>query len=154
MKIKLLCFGRLDTDYFNSAFLDYAKRLKRYCDLEVIELKEEFKFDPEKNKKINSELALNKMMQNKDYETVIFNVSEKEAISSEEFSKLIETNKNKVGKIQFLIGPSEGFDKDLINKLHRISFGRITFPHQLFRVIVVEQIYRAFKIINNEIYHK
>ncbi|ATZ18829.1 rRNA large subunit methyltransferase [Williamsoniiplasma somnilux] len=144
----------MDAKYFEEASENYLKWLSKFCDLEIIQLKEEFHADFEKNKSINCEILEKKILANKEFETVILNVSSTYK-SSEEFSEIISKNKNfKSGKLQFVIGPSDGFTNEFKNKYQGISFGPITLPHQLFRVVLLEQIYRAFKINNNEKYHK
>ncbi|AJM71848.1 23S rRNA (pseudouridine(1915)-N(3))-methyltransferase RlmH [Vibrio harveyi] len=155
MKIKIICFGKLDKKFFIQAFDDYLSRVNKFCDLEVIELKEEFNGELNKVKEINSQLLINKINNYKDYEKIILDVNSK-LVSSEELALKIQNNKDfKSGKLLFVIGPSDGYTdqfKSMFN--NKISLAKITLPHQLFRVVLIEQIYRSFKIINNEKYHK
>ncbi|KNG79555.1 23S rRNA (pseudouridine(1915)-N(3))-methyltransferase RlmH [Mycoplasma sp. HU2014] len=155
MKIKIICFGKLDKKFFIQAFDDYLSRVNKFCDLEVIELKEEFNGELNKVKEINSQLLINKINNYKDYERIILDVNSK-LVSSEELALKIQNNKDfKSGKLLFVIGPSDGYTdqfKSMFN--NKISLAKITLPHQLFRVVLIEQIYRSFKIINNEKYHK
>ncbi|MDQ0568051.1 23S rRNA (pseudouridine(1915)-N(3))-methyltransferase RlmH [Mycoplasma yeatsii] len=155
MKIKIICFGKLDKKFFIQAFDDYLSRVNKFCDLEVIELKEEFNGELNKVKEINSQILINKINNYKDYEKIILDVNSK-LVSSEELALKIQNNKDfKSGKLLFVIGPSDGYTdqfKTMFN--NKISLAKITLPHQLFRVVLIEQIYRSFKIINNEKYHK
>ncbi|UWD35435.1 23S rRNA (pseudouridine(1915)-N(3))-methyltransferase RlmH [Mycoplasma cottewii] len=120
-----------------------------------MELKEEFNGELNKVKEINSQLLINKINNYKDYEKIILDVNSK-LVSSEELALKIQNNKDfKSGKLLFVIGPSDGYTdqfKSMFN--NKISLAKITLPHQLFRVVLIEQIYRSFKIINNEKYHK
>ncbi|PPE06192.1 23S rRNA (pseudouridine(1915)-N(3))-methyltransferase RlmH [Mesoplasma corruscae] len=155
MDIKILCFGSLDKDFFIKSFNEYQSRIKNYSKFEVIELKEEFNKEEENNKIINSKAILEKLKSYSEYEIICLNVNSK-IVSSEELANIINNNKNfKRAKLLFLIGPSDGFSKELLEqKFTKISLGNITLPYQLFRIILAEQIYRSFKIIKNEKYHK
>ncbi|WP_434335059.1 23S rRNA (pseudouridine(1915)-N(3))-methyltransferase RlmH [Mycoplasma capricolum subsp. capricolum] len=155
MKVKILCFGKLDKTFYVDAFNDYFKRLKKYVDLEIIELKEEINGELNKIKDENSNLLLKKLENYKDFEKVILDVNSK-LISTENLVEIIKTNLNyKTGKILFVIGPSDGYSKSFLNSfINKFSLAKITLPHQLCRIVLIEQIYRVFKIINNEKYHK
>lgn len=144
--IKIICVGKLKEEYLDSAVKDYIKRLSKYTKIELIELKDE---NIEKEK-VNILKVINK----KDY--IISLAIEGKNLSTIEFKEKIE-NLMIDGKsnITFIIGGSDGISKeikDISNEL--ISFSKMTFPHGLFRVILLEQIYRIFKIINGETYHK
>ncbi|WBX36190.1 23S rRNA (pseudouridine(1915)-N(3))-methyltransferase RlmH [Mycoplasma capricolum] len=155
MKIKIICFGKLDKAFYVDSFNDYFKRLKKYVDLEIIELKEEINGELNKIKDENSNLLLKKIENYKDFEKVILDVNSK-LISTENLVEIIKTNLNyKTGKILFVIGPSDGYSKSFLNSFtNKFSLAKITLPHQLCRIVLIEQIYRVFKIINNEKYHK
>ncbi|ATZ18183.1 23S rRNA (pseudouridine(1915)-N(3))-methyltransferase RlmH [Mesoplasma melaleucae] len=155
MNIKIICFGKLDKKFFIESFNEYANRISKYVNFQVIQLKEEYQKEDIVNKNINSDLLIEKLKWFSDHEIICMDVNSKN-YSTEEFTSIIETNKNlKQAKIVFIIGPSDGYsDKFLELNYKKVSFGNITLPHQLFRVILAEQIYRAFKIINNEKYHK
>ncbi|WP_026389716.1 23S rRNA (pseudouridine(1915)-N(3))-methyltransferase RlmH [[Acholeplasma] multilocale] len=155
MKTRIICFGKLDKKFFIEAANDYSKRISKFSNIEVIELKEEFNGEDVKNKEVNSNTLMAKLDTMKDYQIVVLDVASKN-VSSEDLATLIENNKNfKGGKIAFIIGPSDGYSDTFKNRYsNKISFGNITLPHQLFRVILLEQVYRAFKIMNNEKYHK
>ena len=144
--IKIITVGKLKEDYLKDAVNDYLKRLSKYHKVELLELKDS---------NINEEKEeLLKVINKKDY--IISLAIEGKELNTIEFKDLIENEMiNGNSNITFIIGGSDGIHeeiKDLSNKL--ISFSRLTFPHGLFRVILLEQIYRAFKIMNNETYHK
>lgn len=154
MKLQILSFGKLDEQMFKNVSQEYLKRISRYCDLEIIELKEETKYEIKKNQSINTQLLISHLTRLTNYKIYFLDVDAK-LVSSLEFSKIIDENKNlETGKLSLVIGPSDGYDQELIKSYKKISFGKITLPHQLFRIILLEQIYRAFKIINQEKYHK
>ena len=127
-----------------------SKRLSKYTKLEIVELKDEKDtVNPLKKEKD----SIKKHIDEKD-NLVILDIKGKQ-MPSEEFANFINQELTLNSNITFIIGSSNGLDEDikkLTNK--KISFSLLTFPHQLFRVLLLEQIYRAFKIINNEKYHK
>ena len=144
--IKIICIGKIKEQYLNDLINDYKTRISKYHKIEIIELKDS-------NIKEEKEELL-KHINPKDY-NICMDIDGKE-YSSVELSKLIDdTFTEGYGNISFIIGGSDGIDesiKQMCNK--RLSFSRLTFPHGLFRGILLEQIYRSFKIINNESYHK
>jgi len=144
--IKIICVGKLKEKYLIEFVNDYKNRINKYHKLDIIELKDSNIVD-ESNEII-------KNLNSKDYNIYLDINGEK--LNSLEFSKLIEEIfTNGYGNIIFIIGGSNGVNEDvkaLVNK--RISFSDMTFPHGVFRGILLEQIYRSFKIINNESYHK
>lgn len=147
--IRLICIGKIKEDYLKEAIKEYAKRISKYSKLEIIECKDYE--DSISTSKEESEIL--SLINQKDY--IILLDIKGEDLTSEQFSNLIDkafiTNPN----ITFIIGGSNGISDNIRNVANKIvSFSRLTFPHQLFRVILLEQIYRAFKIINNETYHK
>ena len=150
--IKIICLGKLKETYLKDAITEYKKRISKYTDIEIIELLDETSSDNKTNLKKEKEKIL-KIINPKDY--IITLEIEGENISSEELSQKIEKIFISFPSITFIIGSSNGLDED-IKKIsnYRLSFSKLTFPHQLFRVMLLEQIYRAFKIINNEEYHK
>jgi len=154
MKIKILCFGKLDNQLFTNLYNFYAEKIQKKVNLEIIELKEVYQAEPKVNLAENTKLLEAKLTTFSDYEKIILDVNSK-AIDSIDFAKIIDQNKNfKGAKIIFIVGPSDGFSPEFIKKYQAISFGKITLPHQLFRVVLVEQIYRSLKINANEKYHK
>lgn len=150
--IKILCVGKIKERFYNDAINEYLKRLSKYTKIEIIEVPDVFEQNVENIKKKEKEL-LKKHISEKDY--VITLEIEGKNLDSREFSKKIEDTLIINSNIVFIIGGSYGIDEEIKNRSnYALSFSKFTFPHQLFRVILLEQIYRAFKIINNESYHK
>jgi 23S rRNA (pseudouridine1915-N3)-methyltransferase len=141
--VRIVCVGNLKEKYLKDAAAEYIKRLSRFCDLEIIETPESA---PEKEKD-----ALIKNIKGK---TVALCV-EGDGMSSEDLAKFIEKTAQTSQKITFVIGGSDGLDKEVKERADlKLSFSKMTFPHQLMRIILLEQIYRAFTINNNVKYHK
>ena len=144
--IKILCIGKLKELYLKDAVNDYLKRISKYTKIELIELKDS---------NINNEKEeIQKHI--KTSEHIVSLAIEGKELNTIEFKNLIENNlTNGNSNITFIIGGSDGIHED-IKKLsnEKISFSLLTYPHGLFRVILLEQIYRCFKIMNNETYHK
>ncbi|MCL8211098.1 Ribosomal RNA large subunit methyltransferase H [Mesoplasma sp. JKS002658] len=154
MFIKILCFGKLDNRLFQQLFDFYQAKIQKKINFEVIELKENYQAETKVNLEVNSNLLQEKINKFSDYEVILLDV-DAPMLSSEEFAQAIAKNKDlKTGKLLLVIGPSDGYDQAFKMNYPRISFGKITFPHQLFRLILAEQIYRALKIIGHEQYHK
>ena len=150
--IKIICLGSLKEKYLQDAVKEYEKRLSKYTKLEIIELKDK-KDENIKDALKDEKDRILKSLKEKD-NIVILDIQGKE-YTSEEFSAFVNKELVSNSNITFIIGSSNGLDeeiKKLSNK--KISFSKLTFPHQLFRVVLLEQIYRAFKILNNESYHK
>ncbi len=150
--IKIICLGKIKEKYFNDAIKEYEKRLSKYTKLEIIELNDEKDNDIKVCLQKEKVSILNHI---KEKDNIIILDIEGKEYTSLEFSNFLEKELTINSNITFLIGSSNGLDeeiKKLTNK--KISFSRLTFPHQLFRIILLEQIYRSFKIINNETYHK
>ena len=147
--IKIICVGKIKETYFKDALKEYEKRLSKYTKLEIIELPD-YSYDEKKEVVEEGKNILNKISE-KDF-VVTLEINGKN-LSSEELSDFI--NKNISRNITFVIGSSNGLSSSVLDRSdYRLSFSKLTFPHQLFRVILLEQIYRSFKIINNEAYHK
>lgn len=150
--IKIICLGKIKEKYFNDAIKEYEKRLSKYTKLEIIELNDEKDNDIKVCLQKEKVSILNHI---KEKDNIIILDIEGKEYTSLEFSNFLEKELTINSNITFLIGSSNGLDeeiKKLTNK--KISFSKLTFPHQLFRIILLEQIYRSFKIINNEAYHK
>ena len=149
--IKIICSGKIKENYLKDAIVEYSKRISKYDKLEIIELPD-YDYDLKKTLQKEKENIL-KNINLKDY-NILLDLNGKSYTSLElayKLDKVRITNSN----ITFIIGGSYGVDdgiKKIVNE--RISFSKLTFPHQLFRVILLEQIYRCFKIINHEEYHK
>ena len=150
--IKIISVGKLKEKYLVDAVEEYKKRLSKYTKLEIIEVLDENFDDIEKAKEKES-IKISKYIDDKDY-VVALDIKGDE-LSSVELSQKIESIFNINSNIDFVIGGSYGLSKNIINRAnYKLSFSKLTFPHQLFRVILLEQLYRSFKIINNESYHK
>ena len=145
--IKIICFGKLKENYLINAVNDYFERVNKYHKLSIIELKDsENIFDEEKE--------LLKTIQNDKSYKILLDIKGEE-VSSIEFSTLINDKLTHFSSITFIIGSSNGVSENIKNFMNqKISFGKITMPHGLFRAVLLEQIYRSFKILNNESYHK
>ena len=145
--IKIICFGKLKENYLINAVNDYFERINKYHKISILELKDsENIFDEEKE--------LLKIIQNDKSYKILLDIKGEE-VSSIEFSTLINDKLTHFSSITFIIGSSNGVSENIKNFMNqRISFGKITMPHGLFRAVLLEQIYRSFKILNNERYHK
>ena len=128
------------------------KRKKKYTNIEFIEVKDEGLVEETKAIQLEAE-KINKYISSKDY-LITLEIEGKE-YTSIEFAKKINQIQIENSNITFVIGGSYGLSDDIKNKAKmHLSFSKMTFPHQLFRVLLLEQIYRAYKILNNESYHK
>jgi len=150
--IKIICVGKIKEKFFKEAIEEYKKRLTKYTKINIIEVEDISINNEELIKQKESELIL-KHIDKKDY--IITLEIEGKQLTSIELSNKIEDLEQTNPNITFIIGGSYGLD-DEIKKISnlKLSFSKLTFPHQLFRVILLEQIYRAYKIKNNESYHK
>ncbi len=150
--IKLICVGKIKEKYLNEAIDEYKKRLSKYTKLDIIELPDSSYNEIDKVKKEEGKLILKHIKETDN--VIILDINGQELSSVELTTKLcfIETmNSN----ITFIIGGSYGLSEEVKKRAnYSISFSKLTFPHQLFRVILLEQLYRTYKIRNNENYHK
>lgn len=146
MNITILCVGKLKEKYWTEASAEYRKRLSRYCTVTVEELKEE---SPE----AEGQNILKRLK--KDTFVITLEIQGK-ALSSEELSsKLQELGLEGKSDITFVIGGSDGLSEEVSRRSDfKLSFSRMTFPHQMIRIFLLEQIYRSFKIMKGETYHK
>ncbi|MBI5065145.1 23S rRNA (pseudouridine(1915)-N(3))-methyltransferase RlmH [Candidatus Woesearchaeota archaeon] len=144
MKLRLISIGTIKEPFAKEWINEYLKRFTKYCNLEFLEIKES-------NKKQEGEELLKRIKDN-DF-VVVLDMAGKQ-LSSEELSEVIKREimqKN----ISFIIGGPEGLSEEVISKAHlKLSFSRMTFTHQMIRLFLIEQIYRAFTIIKGEKYHK
>ena len=151
-------FGKIKENFLKDAINEYSKRLSKYCILNIIEVPDE-KIPDKLSDKISNEIKqkeCNKILSciKKDSYIICLDLKGKQ-FSSEEFSKKIENISEINSTITFIIGGSLGLTNELINYSNeKICFSLMTFPHQLIRVFLLEQIFRAFKISNNETYHR
>ena len=150
--IKIITVGTLKEKYLQEAIKEYSKRLQKYTNLEIIEVKDEGVVEPQKAIEIESS-RIEKYLNNKDY-VITLEIEGKE-YSSLEFAEKIRNTLIENSNITFIIGGSYGLSDSIKERSNmHLSFSKMTFPHQLFRVILLEQIFLAYKINNNESYHK
>ena len=150
--IKIICVGRIKEKFYVDAIEEYKKRLSKYTNLEIIELEDEKTTDKEVAIRKESE-RIEKYISQKDY--VISLAIDGKELSSTELASKMDNIFISYSNITFIIGGSLGLSKEIKDKSNMLlSFSKMTFPHQLFRVILLEQIYRSYKINNNEEYHK
>lgn len=159
MNIDIICVGSIKEKYYIDAIKEYSKRLVPYVHINIIEV-DEYKIPNNPSKaQINEGLEKEKEIiesKIKDRSYIIALVIEGKQLSSENLSKKIEDiTIEGYSNITFLIGSSYGMSNELKNKANlNLSFSKMTFPHQLMRLVLIEQIYRAFRIMRNEPYHK
>lgn len=144
--IKVIVFGKIKEKYLSDLINDYLNRVKKYQKVDLIELKDD------NNIKVEA-LSIKKHLKNQDYKIALDINGEK--MDSIGFAKFLNNTFSVASTITFIIGGSNGIDED-IKKIcdYRLSFSDFTLPHGLFRGVLLEQIYRAIKINNNETYHK
>ncbi len=159
MKITLITVGKIKEKYLRDAIAEYSKRLSRYCKLEVVEVADEKTPD-------NASETVGNAIREKEAERILKYIKEDAYIitleingrqlSSEELAEKIEKlGIQGISHIIFIIGGSIGLGKAVLDKSDfALSFSKMTFPHQLMRVILLEQVYRSYRIINGEPYHK
>lgn len=159
MNLTILCIGKLKERYWTEAVCEYSKRLSRCCDLSVEELKEE---KAPQNPSLAEEEAVKQeegrrmLSRIREHSFVIALDVRGKALSSEDLaSQMEQLAVEGNSSLTFLIGGSLGLSEAVLSRADfRLSFSRMTFPHQMMRVILLEQIYRSFKIIRKETYHK
>ena len=159
MNITILCVGQIKEKYFRDAIAEYQKRLSRYCKLQMIEVADE-------KTKENASEAENDLIRKKEGERLLKHIKDSDycitleidgkMLTSEGLSKEID-RLGLAGKssLVFVIGGSIGLDTAVVKRSdYALSFSKMTFPHQLMRVILLEQIYRSYRIMRGEPYHK
>ena len=159
MKITIVCVGKIQEKFYRDALVEYTKRLSRYCSLSITEVADE------KTKEQASDVEC-AIIKDREGERILKSIREDgyvitlaidgKNLDSVELSKKIE-NLALTGKsnLYFVIGGSLGLSDEVMKRAdYKLSFSRMTFPHQLMRVILLEQIYRSYRIINHEPYHK
>ena len=159
MKITLITVGKIKEKYLKDAISEYAKRLGKYCKLEIIEVADEKTPDA-------SNEAIDNAIRTKEAERILKHIKDDAYVitleingtqlTSEQLSQKIEKlGIQGISHITFIIGGSIGLGETVLAKSnYALSFSKMTFPHQLMRVILLEQIYRSYRIINHEPYHK
>lgn len=158
LRINIICIGKIKEQYLRDAINEYSKRLSKYCNLNIIELPDK-KIPDKSNISIENQIKdfeSNEIISHliKDSYNICLDLKGKE-YSSENFATKISDIQIINSSITFIIGGSLGFNDNISQICNEsICFSKMTFPHQLIRVFLLEQIYRAFKINNNETYHK
>lgn len=159
MKITIIAVGKIKEKYYRDALAEYGKRLSRYCKLEIVEVEDEK--TPDKASAVEEAQILEKEAERvlryvKDDAYVITLEIAGRMVDSVEFAEKIEKlGVRGVSHLQFIIGGSLGLHTKVCRRANMaVSFSKMTFPHQLMRVILLEQIYRSYRIIHGEPYHK
>ena len=158
LNINIICLGKIKEDYLKMAINEYSKRLSKYCNFTITELQDE-KLPEKINDSIIAEIKTKeckKIINSIKKDSYVFALDLRgKQFSSEEFSKKIDDIAlNYNSSITFLIGGTLGLNDEVLALCNeKISFSKMTFPHQLFRVFLLEQIFRAFKISRGETYH-
>ena len=156
--INVICVGKIKENYLKEAILEYSKRLSKYCKLNIIEVSDESIPDNISDKQVDNikNIEGKKILQHiKNSYVIALDLNGKQYTSEEFASKIQSILLNFNSNISFIIGGSLGLSKEVLNSSNElICFSQMTFPHQLIRVFLLEQTYRAFKILNNETYHK
>lgn len=159
IKITILCVGKIKEKFYRDAIAEYTKRLSRYCKLEIIEVADE-KTPDHASEFVTSQIKekegerMIKYLKDDAYVCALA-IDGKQLDSVELSEKLEALGTGGVSHIIFLIGGSLGISDMLLKRADmKLSFSRMTFPHQLMRVILLEQIYRGYRIMNHEPYHK
>lgn len=159
INVKIICVGKLKEKYLDDAIKEYSKRLSRFCKLEILEL-------PDEKLPVNYSEALYNEVKEKEAKLILSKINQKSSYiiyldeTGKEFSspklaeKLDSIFTNVSSSLTFVIGGSLGLSNTVKEKADLVlSFSKLTFPHQLFRVFLLEQLFRCFKILNNEQYH-
>ena len=158
-KIKIVCVGKIKEKLYTMAVDEYVKRLSRYCKLEIVEL-------PDEKTPDNASDTVNDMIKKTEADKILKNIKDDayvitleilgKMLDSVEMSKKLDRLAIEgAGEIIFVIGGSLGLHESVSRRAdYKLSFSKMTFPHQLMRVILLEQIYRAYRISSNEPYHK
>ena len=159
MKITLVTVGKIKEKFYTDAIAEYAKRLSRYCKLEIIQVADEKtpdKASEAEEQQIKDKEGKRILEQIKDGAFVIALAIDGKMLDSVELAEKIDKlGIGGVSQLVFVIGGSLGLSEAVLSRAdYRLSFSRMTFPHQLMRVILLEQIYRGFRIIAGEPYHK
>lgn len=150
--IKIICVGKIKEDYLKAAIKEYQKRITKYTKIDIIEVPDASYDDINKVLKVEAE-HIEKNLKKTDNIIVLDIYGQ--TLSSKELSEKLERLETDNSNLTFIIGGSYGLSDEIKKKAnYSLSFSKLTFPHQLFRVMLLEQIYRSYKIRNNENYHK
>ena len=151
--INIVCVGNLKEKYWKDSVSEYAKRIGAFAKLNIIEVKESDYGTSQKQIDLAKKEEAERLAKYVKGHCIALEINGTE-FDSEGFAKHIQNITNNSSTITFLIGGSYGLDKDFSNQFEHLSFSHFTFPHQLMRTILLEQIYRAFTIISGKTYHK
>lgn len=159
MKISIICVGKVKEKFYRDAIDEFSKRLGRYCKLEIIEVADEKTTEDASDTEISivKEKEGNRLLKyiKEDAYVVCLCIDGKQLDSEELSEKIEKLGVQGTSHICFVIGGSLGLSDEVVKKAdYKLSFSKMTFPHQLMRVILLEQIYRAYRIMHNEPYHK
>lgn len=159
MQVTVLCVGKVKESFYREAIAEYSKRLSRYCKLNVVEVADEMTPDnasasvEDQIKKKEAERILSKIPDTA--HVITLEIKGKKHTSESMATRISTLGVNGISHIVFVIGGSLGLHESVIARSNEhLSFSDMTFPHQLMRVILLEQIYRSYRIINREPYHK
>ena len=158
ININIICVGKLKENYLKEAISEYSKRLSKYCNLKIIEISDEKlpnKINDNTIEEVKNKEGL-KILENIKKDSYVFPLDlNGKQFSSEEFSEKLENIAVRgFSSITFIIGGTLGISNEVLSKANEmVCFSKMTFPHQLIRVFLLEQLFRAFKISNNETYH-
>lgn len=159
MKIDVVCVGKIKEKFFEGAISEYSKRLSKYCNLDIIQVADEKTVE-------GASETLNQQIKDKEGERILKKIPDNAYVITLEIKGKMLSSEEMAGELQglfntgkshivFVIGGSLGLSKSVMSRSDMaLSFSKMTFPHQLMRVVLLEQIYRSFRIINNEPYHK
>lgn len=159
MNISIICVGKIKEKFLKAAIEEYSKRLSRYCKLDIVEVPDEKTPDNASEKEellIKEKEGVNILKHIKENMFVVTLDLKGKMLSSEELSSFIKDSGLKGNSnLAFIIGGSLGLSNEVLKRANfSLCFSKMTFPHQLMRVILLEQVYRGFRIINGEPYHK
>ncbi len=158
IKISIICVGKIKEKYWLDAIAEYSKRLSRYCKLNIIEVADEKTPEDASDAECDAikKKEADKILKKIDSQGMVCTLEiAGKRFTSEGFASFIDVSSVRSSHIQFVIGGSLGLHSSVLDKSDvAISFSDMTFPHQMMRVILLEQIYRGFRITNGEPYHK
>ena len=158
LNVRIVCVGKIKDSFNKQGIDEYKKRLSRYIKLDIVEvddakIKDNASLKEEEIVKKEEGIRILKQVKDNEY-MILLDLHGKEIVSVE-FSKIIDSTSIRFSTITFVIGGSLGLSEEVIKRAnYRLCLSKMTFTHQMTRVILLEQIYRAFKILNNEVYHK
>ncbi len=156
MNITIIAVGKIKETYFKDSINEYLKRLISYCNLKIIEIPNEPILD-EKNYERYKDIEAKKILQylNLSSYIIALEIQGKQLDSVSFADKIKSVSNDGINELTFIIGGANGLNEVVLKEAHfKLSFSKMTFTHQMTRVILIEQIYRAFKILNNENYHR